>query len=395
MNIFDTIVRALTPLAIKSRCLCLTPSTTGLHLGAYVSQHQLYYTMALLYQMYMKFFPIDLPPSGTFQSQTAVVTGGTSGLGLAAAIHLINLDASEVIISSRNTHRAQAALATIEKETGGKSKGKVRVLELDMESYDSVRNFAGEVANINKGKGGVDIVILNAGVAGVEPKVLGEGWNDTIQVNTLSTILLAALLLPRMKVERAKRQSAANLSIVGSINHTRVDITPWASWVNEKQESVLEHLSKPENWRGPSDIYDASKLMAQYGFNELAERATGSNGRPQVIMNTMCPGAVATDLPRYFVEKSIVFVIAIVIFFGLFGKSPSNGARTYMAAVTTSESEHGKFIQFFKSEQQMKKLSEKVTTSKAGIRMQAQIWEEITRELMTKVPESSEMLQAA
>lgn len=127
-------------------------------------------------QIYMKWFPIALPPPDSFKGQAAIVTGGTSGLGLAAAAHLVNLGAEEVIITSRNPARAEQALAALEKETRGRSKNVVRVAELDMDRYDSVVAFAEEVKKIRPGKGGVDFVLLNAGVIGFEYKAAAEGW---------------------------------------------------------------------------------------------------------------------------------------------------------------------------------------------------------------------------
>jgi NADPH:quinone reductase-like Zn-dependent oxidoreductase len=132
--------------------------------------------MATLYQIYLKWFPIALPPAGTFDGQTAVVTGGTSGLGLAAAAHLINLGAAEVVISSRDPSRADDALASLEKATKGRSRGRVRVLALDMERYDSVVRLADEVKKMRRGEGGVDVVILNAGLIGTEHRLTEEGW---------------------------------------------------------------------------------------------------------------------------------------------------------------------------------------------------------------------------
>lgn len=130
----------------------------------------------LLYQAYMKWFPIPLPPANAFAHQVAVVTGGTSGLGLAAAVHFINLGAAEVIITSRDSSRAKTALAEIERETGGRSKGRVRVMDLDMNRYASVVAFARELRKVRQGQGGVDYVVLSAGLAGVEFQVVDEGW---------------------------------------------------------------------------------------------------------------------------------------------------------------------------------------------------------------------------
>ncbi|GAW25410.1 putative NAD -binding Rossmann-fold containing protein [Rosellinia necatrix] len=44
-----------------------------------------------------RFIPVALPPAGTFDGQTVLIVGGTSGIGLAAAVHFATLGASVVI----------------------------------------------------------------------------------------------------------------------------------------------------------------------------------------------------------------------------------------------------------------------------------------------------------
>lgn len=100
-----------------------------------------------------------------------------------------------------------------------------------------------------------------------------------IQVNAVSTLLLACLLLAGMKPERANRSSAAHLSIVGSMRFADPDITQWALWQSENGQSVLEHLNNPRNWPGGSGMYAATKLIVTYGYRELVERARGTDGR--------------------------------------------------------------------------------------------------------------------
>ena len=73
--------------------------------------------------------------------------------------------------------------------------GLVTVYELDMASFDSVRAFAERVkTELTK----VDILILNAGLAAISWRCTRDGWEETIQVNVLSTGLLALLLLPKL-----------------------------------------------------------------------------------------------------------------------------------------------------------------------------------------------------
>ncbi|KAI0402116.1 hypothetical protein F4802DRAFT_384583 [Xylaria palmicola] len=338
-----------------------------------------------LYQIYMKWFPIALPPPDSFRGQTAVVTGGTSGLGLAAAAHLVKLGAAEVIVTSRNPARAEQALATLERETGGRSRGVVRVLELDMNRYDSVVALAEEVKKIQPGKGGVDFVLLNAGVIGAEYKPVDEGWDQNIQVNVLSTTLLALLLLPWMKAERANRSSPAHIAIVGSSVHLEADIAAWERYIAQ-DGGVLAHYRCPENWTDASAMYVVTKTMAHYAAVELAKLATGEDGRPQVIVNIACPGIVRTQLARNLTEGSRLLAIGVVIFHAVLAKTAENGARTLITAGLTREAENGKFIRFYGSEAEYTKQAETLFNRDSGCRVRASLWSEIVAELSAKVP---------
>ena len=58
-------------------------------------------------------------------------------------------------------------------------------------------------------------------------------------------------------------------------------------------------------------------------------------------MNTVCPGIVKTSLARdYQAQSGLGIRLAVVAFQGLFGKSAADGARSYLAAVTTKEEQH-------------------------------------------------------
>lgn len=127
-----------------------------------------------------KFFPSPLPSANAFAGQKVLVTGGTAGLGLAAAIHFLNLGAEEVVITARSASspRAEGARQKILAAAGhGSSKGaagKVSIMELDMNSYASCVAFV-EAVKGRFGAGGPDVIVFNAGVTNSQFRKSPEG----------------------------------------------------------------------------------------------------------------------------------------------------------------------------------------------------------------------------
>ncbi|OBI92545.1 SDR family NAD(P)-dependent oxidoreductase [Mycobacterium asiaticum] len=89
------------------------------------------------------------------QSQTALITGGTAGIGLETA-RLFAAQGAEVVVSGRNDERGAKAVA----EIGGKS----RFVRADLGDMDSIANLVREA-------GDVDILVNNAGSFPVAPTV--------------------------------------------------------------------------------------------------------------------------------------------------------------------------------------------------------------------------------
>lgn len=139
----------------------------------------------------------SLPQSDTFKGQTVLVTGATGGLGQAAAIHFVNLGASTVVITARTAARGETSKAIIESRTGTVGKSIVKVMELDMITFVGTKDFADRV---KKEVHTIDVVVLNAGMIATTSRLGKEGYESSIEVNTLSTALLGILLLPWLKI---------------------------------------------------------------------------------------------------------------------------------------------------------------------------------------------------
>ena len=98
-------------------------------------------------------------PTIKHSGQTIIVTGANVGLGLEAARHLTRLDAEKVILGVRNLEKGEAAKRSIEESTS--RKGVVEVWQLDLSSYESVKQFVKKAEGLKR----LDAVIENAGIA--------------------------------------------------------------------------------------------------------------------------------------------------------------------------------------------------------------------------------------
>lgn len=131
------------------------------------------------------------------RDKVAVVTGGSSGMGLETAKELAKRGA-KVIIASRNETKLKVARDQIKYETGNPN---VAYKVLDLGSLTSVRQFASEVVSESK----LDILINNAGAVALPDRLTLDDLNLPMQVNFFGSFLLTFLLLPLLKSSTPSR----------------------------------------------------------------------------------------------------------------------------------------------------------------------------------------------
>ena len=103
---------------------------------------------------------------------------------------------------------------------------------------------------------------------------------EVLQVNTLSTTLLALLMLPWLKQLATQRQSPAHMTFVSSGQHTEPPLQDWLKWV-DKSHGVLAYYNKEENWPTYTigAMYGISKLLMEYAIKELCKMSLGPDGQ--------------------------------------------------------------------------------------------------------------------
>lgn len=198
--------------------------------------------------------------------KVAIVTGGSSGIGLEAAKDLAYRGA-KVIIASRNETKLKIARDQIQDATGNQG---ITYKILDLGSLKSVRNFAREVKNEDR----LDILVNNAGAVALPDRLTADDLNLTMQVNFFGTFLLTYLLLPLLK------SSAPTRIINGSAASMYIGQIDFDQWNDVGRYSTIASLAN-------------SKLAMALYTAELDKRLKGSG----VTANSFDPYVVRdTDI---------------------------------------------------------------------------------------------------
>jgi NAD(P)-dependent dehydrogenase (short-subunit alcohol dehydrogenase family) len=139
----------------------------------------------------------------TTDSLTALITGGTSGIGRATAKKLAKLGI-RVIVVGRNAKRGDETLAEI-RAAGGKAD----FIASDLRNASSAREVAKRAVEL--GSGHVDILINNAGTFPFGPtdKTTEEEFDRVYSLNVKAPYFLVAELAPLM----AKRGKGAIVNV--------------------------------------------------------------------------------------------------------------------------------------------------------------------------------------
>lgn len=199
-----------------------------------------------------------------------MITGATSGIGRAAALELARRGASLTIVC-RNQGKGESTVAEIERVMPGAS---ADLVEADLANLASVRNAARELRDCYDR---IDVLINNAGVHAVAPRLTPDGFDHMLASNYLGPFLLTNLLL-----DRVTATAPARVIVVGSEAHRL------AGRLNPEHFEELGDFGRVGSFRA----YGRTKLLDILFAAELARRLGGTG----VTANSLCPGTVATGL---------------------------------------------------------------------------------------------------
>jgi len=185
------------------------------------------------------------------QGKTAVITGGATGIGFAAAKRFVD-DGAFVFIFGRRQDALDAALAQL-----GPNARAVQGSIFDPADLDRL------YAQVKDERGSLDIIFANAGTGGVLPlgEITAEQIDDTFDTNVKGTIFTVQKALPLLG-------PGASIILTGS--------------------------SAGTTGAPAFSVYSASKAAVRNLARSWAEDLKGSGIR----VNVLSPGPTATELAK-------------------------------------------------------------------------------------------------
>ncbi len=211
--------------------------------------------------------PIHKPLHG----KTALVTGGTRGIGAAIAARL---------------HADGAEVTTTGTRSNGKPPPGCRYLSVDFSDRKAVEHFAAEIAGA-----GFDILVNNAGVNKIDPyaEIDLNDFDRIQQVNVRAPFLLCRAVLPGMKEKKWGRivnvssvfgKISKELRASYSTSKFALDGMTAALAAEVAAEGILANCVAP----GFIDTDMTRKILGEKGMAELAARVPAKRlGRPEEI----------------------------------------------------------------------------------------------------------------
>jgi len=193
----------------------------------------------------------------SLEGKTAIVTGGSRGIGRSIALHLAEAGA-RVVVSSRKIEPCQAVADEI-KEAGGEA----MAVACNISKLDEIENL---VAETNTAYGGVDILVGNAATNphyGPTTTIEEPAFDKIVDTNIKSNLWLCKSVLPDM----AERGGGSVIFLTSVAGVTGTD---------------------------DIGVYGLSKAA----LSSLARSLAVGWGKKNIRVNCIAPGLVKTDFAR-------------------------------------------------------------------------------------------------
>lgn len=219
------------------------------------------------------------------KEKTAVITGGSQGIGLAIAKSLA-LEGAKIILASRSASNLEQAIGEIRSEVPGAN---VSAQVLDMSNEASLRDFSKKVTEP------VDILVTNTGgpAAGLPLSISLEQWDQGYQELLRSVVFLCQSFIPKMKERRWGRvlniTSTAAKEVIPRLPVSATFRAGLSAWVKNLAKEVGPYGVLVNNLLpGPTDtsrLIELEKKSPDFYHTMTSEIAIGRIAKPSEIAN--------------------------------------------------------------------------------------------------------------
>ncbi|KAL4875177.1 hypothetical protein BJY04DRAFT_232830 [Aspergillus karnatakaensis] len=263
----------------------------------------------------------DAGLQGKLAGKTIVITGATSGIGLETA-RALSATGAILFLTARNLAKSTTNLAGILES------GRVSLVEMDLDSFDSIREGARQIISASGGR--INILIHSAGVMGIQNLTLTRnGIESHFSANYLGFFLLFQMLKKPL-LASAVPYCGSRVVVVASSAHRAATLPASNDYNFEKREYSHE------------EAYNISKLAAVYLANSI-DRRFGSQG---LRATSLHPGAINTNISRNMPEGFVDGLMTNPYILSIL-KSPEQGAATTVWAAVGREWENrgGRYLE--------------------------------------------------
>ncbi|WP_067691146.1 SDR family NAD(P)-dependent oxidoreductase [Actinoplanes awajinensis] len=212
-----------------------------------------------------------------------VVTGASSGIGLAAAVALAR-SGDDVVLLGRDPHRLTDAVSRV-REAGGRTPASYRA---DFAVLDEVRTAGTAIAAEHEH---IHVLANNAGLLTSVRHPTVDGHDPTMQINHLAGFLFTHLLLDRLRAAATPETPARIVTTSsvaeawGTLDVDRPGRRQWSRWLAygaSKQANILMTVEAARRWT-------ADGIVATCFFPGLIRSGFGSRS-PAFSLARFTPG---------------------------------------------------------------------------------------------------------
>jgi len=173
----------------------------------------------------------DLARLFGLDGKTALVTGGTRGIGMMIARGLLQAGA-DVVISSRKADACEQAVAALSEF------GPVRAIPADLSRQDECIRLAAEM-----GADTLDILVNNAGATWGEPleSFPAAAWDRVLDLNVKSPFWMVQALVPALR-KAGTQEDPARIINVGSIDG--IHVSPMPTYSYSASKAAIHQLTR-------------------------------------------------------------------------------------------------------------------------------------------------------